>query len=469
MNENIKEFFESLYPGDPRVRILLGMQEPPAKGGYIRKSCFAYTLYVRGSYLLFHTLTGQLLLLPPQYIDYFSGERVFPSSVLEQEGPAKLYESWFLVPEDADEGQRYLELKDILVLKEELPRAINHYVILPTSACNARCFYCFEQGMRYHRMTDETVEDTLHFILLHRPQDGRPIHIHWFGGEPLCAAENIDRICAGLSEAGVDFTAEMTSNGSLFTPELAKRAAEVWKLGKIQITLDGMAEEYAKRKRYSGSFPDPFGTVIRNIHRLIAAGIFISVRLNVDENNLGEIYRVVDYLREEFDETEREKLQVYAHSLFGHSGEGLDGCPADAGSDALEERVLEMTDYIYRKGLSVWDLDELFRFKTHYCMVTAPECNILIDAEGGLFACDAMPESMRYGDVRTGIDEKAWKRVTAPCPVRQECGKCVFLPKCTEFDRCPNRLPHDACLRQEKRKLESNLRFAFAVYQDQKK
>ena len=47
------------------------------------------------------------------------------------------------------------------------------------------------------------------------------------------------RISRRLTEAGVRFDAEMTSNGSLFTEALAQEAAEAWKLSRIQITLDG--------------------------------------------------------------------------------------------------------------------------------------------------------------------------------------------------------------------------------------
>ena len=460
---------ECICRGDPRVRVLMGKQRRPSESERVRKSMFVYSLYVEGRYLLFHTLTRQLLVMPPQYIDYFTDGRLFPLSVLEQELPAKLYEEYFLVPEHSPESQTYLELKDVFALKEELPKGITHYVILPTTTCNARCFYCFEQGMQYHKMDAETVEDTLRFILRHKPEGEKKIHIHWFGGEPMCAADNIDRICAGLMEAGIEFTAEMTSNGSLFTEELARRAAETWKISEIQITLDGMAEEYAKRKQYSIALKDPFETVIRNMHLLIAAGIGVKVRLNVDENNLGEIYRVVEYLSEEFKGEERRKLTVYAHSLFGGAGEGLDACPVGVGSDALEARVLEINDYIHRIGLAFLDLGPLFSFKSHYCMVTAPECNVLIDAAGRLYACDAMTEEMYYGDVKTGIDPDAWSRVASPCAVRKECESCVFLPQCTEFDRCPNRMSYDECRRQENRLLERELRIAYDIYRDQQR
>ena len=457
---------DCLCAGDPRVNALLGRQKAPAEGERIRRSCFAYSLYMQGRYLLFNTLTRQLLALPPQYIDFFADDRLFPASILAGEVPAKLYESYFLVPEHAPESQTYLDLKDVLVLKEELPRGITHYVILPTTTCNARCFYCFEQGMQYRKMSTETVEDTLRFIISHKPLDAKKIHIHWFGGEPMCAADNIDRICDGLTRAGIDYDAEMTSNGSLFTEASAKRAANAWKVSRIQITLDGMAEEYARRKHYTDAIKDPFGTVIRNVHLLIAEGISVSIRLNADENNLGELFRVVDFLRNEFSPEERQKIRVYAHSLFSQSGEGLDVCPAGTGTDALEARVLELNDYILRRELTGRDLNDLFMLKSHFCMTTAPECNVLIDAAGRLFACDAMTECMRYGDVVSGIDSQAWNRVSAPCAVREECRRCMFLPQCTEFDRCPNRMAYGDCFRQEKRKLDDELRFAYFVIRE---
>ena len=460
--------FDCLYRGDPRVCVLLGKQPPPGTGN-IRRSVFAYPLYADGKYLLFHTLTRELLEMDPKDIALFADDRPQPASILRDEPAKSLYEHHFLVPENAEESRTYLELKDILVVKEELPKGITHYVILPTTTCNARCFYCFEQGMKYRKMDRETVDGTVAFIKSHKPQDDQKIHIHWFGGEPMCAPENIDRICDGLAEAGIGFTAEMTSNGSLFTEENAKKAAEKWQVGRIQITLDGMAEEYAKRKNYAETVKDPFGTVVRNIHLLLAAGIRVAVRLNADENNLGEIYRTVDFLKGEFTQEEKEKLRVYAHSLFAQSADGLDACPAGAGTDALEKRVLEINDYICRSGLAAKDLGALFTLKSHYCMVTAPECNVLIDAAGKLFACDAMPEDMRTGDVKTGIDPEAWNRVAAPDEIRKECEGCVFLPQCTEFSRCPNRPAYDECRRQEARRTDSDLLFARAVIRQKMK
>ncbi len=467
MSENEEELMPGrLFPGDPRVVALMGRQKPPEEGENVRGSCFAFCLYTGGRYLVFHTLTRRLLDLPPRYIGFFTEGKLFPRSILKIPAAAKLYEDHFLVPEHTDESRTYLEVKDILLLREDAPPGISQYVILPTSACNARCFYCFEKGMRYRKMSAETVEDALRFIRNHKPENGEKIRILWFGGEPMCAADNIDRFCAGLREAGIDYAAEMITNGSLFTEETARRAADAWKVYGVQITLDGMAEEYAKRKSYADGLKDPFGTVIRNIRLLIAAGIRVKVRLNADEDNLGELFKTADFLNGEFNGDERKLLSVYAHSLHGRSENGAEMCPAGAGSGELEGRVLELNDYLRRLGLAAYDLDVLFALKTHSCIASPAEHSAVIDAAGQLFACEAMTGTMLYGNVKTGIDPAARDRIASPCAVRKECARCAFLPQCTEFDRCPNRVPFDLCLKLEKRRLEGEMRVAYAVYLD---
>lgn len=468
MSGEEKKKMECLHPGDPRVCVLLGKQPLIAGGKQLRWSRFVYRMDTEGQTLLFHTLTRKLYLIHDSafmmhhYFDDTPAPPLYSVAILDDKWMKELYEEHFLVPEETDESQLYLQVKNIIVIKEELPKGITHYVILPTTTCNARCFYCFEQGMEYRKMSRETVEDVLRFILEHKPKEHKKIHLHWFGGEPMCAADNIDRICDGLDEAGIEYTAEMTSNGSLFDEESVKKAAEKWKVGEIQITLDGLAEEYAKRKRYIG-IEKPFETVIRNIHLLTKAGIKVTIRLNVDEQNEEETYKVIAFLKEEFSEEEKEKMRVYAHSLFGQEGEGLDACPAGAASDELEEKVQEINNKLLREGLISKDLGEMFSLKSHYCMVTAPECNVLIDSTGNLFACDAMPENMRYGDVKTGIDPEKWRKVASICDIREECRECVFLPQCTEFDRCPSRAGYPDCRKQEERKLKSDLKFAYEI------
>lgn len=424
---------ETLFPGDPRVRVLLGEQEISPMAQYLRPCTYVTFRYVNGKYLLFHTLTRHALLLEPWQIDCFLPGASIPAERLAEPELGKLYRDYFLLPEGFDELSLYRDVKDILRLKEELPEGIGSYVILPTTVCNARCFYCFEQGMKYHSMTDETVQDTVSYILSHCPEN-KKIHINWFGGEPLMGVPVIDRISAALQSAGIELQSDMISNGSLFTPELIERAIHDWKLTDVQITLDGLAEEYGRRKRYVSAAKDPFATVIGNIHSLLAAGIQVKIRLNLDLNNVGELFRCVDYLVKEFPgKEEREKLHVYCHSLFGAD------CGIEETNTDLEPWVDQLNDYILRSGLPGGGEPLDLALKNTYCMADRAEHAALIDAEGRLFACDAMPEELRYGDVTHGVTEtERYRCLLEERELPPECLCCAYLPECTDFRRCPN-------------------------------
>lgn len=57
-----------------------------------------------------------------------------------------LIEKGFYVGIGVDEKKKYDQIKKIMKLKNEKKNYINTYVVLTTTACNARCFYCFEKN-----------------------------------------------------------------------------------------------------------------------------------------------------------------------------------------------------------------------------------------------------------------------------------------------------------------------------------
>ena len=59
-----------------------------------------------------------------------------------------------------------------------------NFRIWPTSSCNARCYYCFEKGIKYENMSEETAEHVVRFIASHI-EEGDTFVVEWFGGEPL--------------------------------------------------------------------------------------------------------------------------------------------------------------------------------------------------------------------------------------------------------------------------------------------
>ena len=67
-----------------------------------------------------------------------------------------------LIDDTFDEETYVDEVRRQSNLSEERPHS---FVVLPTTACNARCFYCYEEGMVPQRMTTETAEQVARYIL----------------------------------------------------------------------------------------------------------------------------------------------------------------------------------------------------------------------------------------------------------------------------------------------------------------
>ena len=142
----------------------------------------------------------------------------------------------FLVAADIDE----FKILECLRMKMISQSTKVIYEILPTTACNARCFYCFESSLKPVNMTLETADKVCDFIIEQAADTQKAIGIHWFGGEPLLNPKVISHITARLDKElgkkGVQLSYQMTTNGSLFDDQLIQKAKNDWHISKIQIT-----------------------------------------------------------------------------------------------------------------------------------------------------------------------------------------------------------------------------------------
>ena len=149
----------------------------------------------------------------------------------------ELFTHRFLVPESCSGIKTAEQLRALALKREDAAGIIRHFNILPTTHCNARCFYCFEKGMVPVSMTDESAEQTARFIIsTHKA--GKPVYISWFGGEPLLGKKHIDQICRRLYDAGIQYSSSMTTNGSLITSEIIEKMKSLWNLFHSMTSVD---------------------------------------------------------------------------------------------------------------------------------------------------------------------------------------------------------------------------------------
>ena len=220
--------------------------------------------------LLYNTLTCSLLLLTPDEAADITAQQ-------------ELIDRWFLVPEAHDDRKLCRQVRQMAALLTPAPKVVTTYTILPTTGCNARCFYCYEQGTRPVTMTADTASRVVRYIVAHHGVE--EITLRWFGGEPLVNAKVIDQICTELRAQGVPFTSSMVSNGYLFDADKVQCAKDLWQLQQVQITLDGTEQTYNRVKAYVHQGVNAFERVLQNIGMLTAAGIHVRIRLNIDKHN----------------------------------------------------------------------------------------------------------------------------------------------------------------------------------------
>ena len=379
-----------------------------------------------GHTALHNVMTGQLILLNEDEIRLLDTLPATYSADM-----AALVADHYLVPQGYNEYKQLQSLRTILRKLTPPAKAITHYTILPTTACNARCYYCFEQGSKIVTMTEQTAEETVRFIAEHCGEE-KNVRITWFGGEPTVAANRIDQICRGLQREGITYTGMMYTNGYLFDEEMADKARDLWHVKRMQIVIDGTEELYNRIKNYVNPKDNPYQRVMRNIGLLLDREIGISVRMNVDRINHETFETVAKELLFRF--SNREKLNLWAKPVIGDYSEG-DPEKAHADDAWLENRVSTLNDVSALYGLSA-HRDVLPSLQTHGCMADN-DGSIVICATGALVECpEHFTEIDEVGSVTIGITNN--ELVTNwHAPAREKmCESCVFSPVCVRLANC---------------------------------
>lgn len=335
-----------------------------------------------------------------------------------------------------------------------------NYLFMPTYQCNLRCPYCFQNHMRTdpafrhllrvisREMVDQIFEALPTVELGHGIEPGDEItrRIGFYGGEPLLASNRgvIEYIMDSARRLGpADFWAvsnatELDAYEGLLGPD---------GIAMIQITLDGPAEEHDQRRVHadgSGSFAQ----ITRNIDRCLEWGVHVSLRMNLDRTNIGNVPRLAD--------------EIVARGWDQHPG-----------FSAYTARIVATNDKTTIKNsfLTTWELDQaldelrseypnmriigrpddgmnmrsrklfetrrdgLAQLKTSFC--SAHTNMYIFDAFGDIYACwdRTGDEKVRIGRVREGgqveMDEgrtRMWRsRTPASNPT---CRKCRYAFQC---------------------------------------
>lgn len=401
-----------------------------------RKIMYLKELIINDDYLLYNTLTDELILLDKNEYNDFNNENLKDNNFILYQ---YLIKHWFLVPNDLSEKTMVYLYRNIFCNDNQplLNKTINSYTILTTTDCNARCYYCFELGTKRINMSKQTAEDVANFII-DNSDHNKQINISWFGGEPLFNSEVIDIISEKLTENGLKYSCGMTSNGYLFDDSLTDKANTLWNLRKVQITLDGTEKNYNKTKAYIyKNDNNPFETVLNNIERLVKSNIYVSIRCNISKYNYLEFYDLIDIIYDRFKDY-KNKISMYFFVLFENIENNLI-IRTDEERNFLYNELYKLEDYCLKKGLhQPSTMRNISGIKTQHCMADSSN-SVMITPEGNLGVCEHYIDSNFFGSIYDNKLDRDYNNLNEWRQKHNEfeqCNTCCYYTKCNRLKKC---------------------------------
>ena len=396
------------------------LRKPKTSDSGYRMSQYCLTKEVCDGVLLFHMLTKEMLLLT---------EEEYENRLSSQYLRAR----WFVVPEELKEKE-YVEMVRLVTksMNAKSP-SITKYTILPTSDCNARCYYCYELGRARVPMSDEVAVRTARYIKDHC--GGEKVSINWFGGEPLFNSPAMDLICEELNKAGVVYSSTMLSNGYLFDDEAVKKAAGLWGLKSVQITMDGTEEIYNKSKAYIYKGVNAYKVVLENIARLLKTDIKVIIRLNMNLKNADDLMAFADELAARY--PDKTNLRVYAYLLY--DDKPVEERYSAEGWTELYDALHRLNSKLLELGLSTKKQRILRKtLRLNSCKADSGK-SVIVMPDGKLKLCNQYAEDDYIGDIFSdGFDKEVMESWQERCEELPECQTCFNYPDCIRLKKCKN-------------------------------
>ncbi len=375
----------------------------------MEKSKYTYVVSNDNNVLLFNCIKSTCIVLTQK--EY----KKFLENSLNKKLTNQLKDLGFYIDDGYSEIDE-LMFKSKLVVDNDRRR---FYRIYTTLNCNGNCPYCFEKNQVRGSMDLKIAENVAKFIEKTTIENNE-ILVEWFGGEPLVNEKIIDYLSKRISciarEKNTTFTSRLITNGLLLDDEKIKKAKKLWHLKFVQITLDGMKDNYEKIKGFKTK--NSFDIVINNIKELLKANIFVNIRLNYDENNLNEILDLIDFLTEELQNYSR--YNIYAKKIM---------------ADEMDNSVVgsENTDLIILNKLlekKVFkDIIGSIPQRLNTCVANMINSYMILP-DGKIAKCSQAASKADYvGDISQGCNiEKLVKWCTPRLP--KKCLDCKLVPLC---------------------------------------
>lgn len=356
--------------------------------------------------------------------------------------PMKLMEealsNGFIIDKSIDEINRVVYSRRVNMYSLDKNNRMG-ITIAPTSACNARCFYCYEKGIRFIDMTPDIAEKAT-ALIESKIEGKKSLKITWYGGEPLLCPDVISLISGRLirfcKDRDIEYSASMYTNGSMLRKNL--HHLKEWAITSIQIPIDGYGEEYAIRKAYVSS-PCTYDDIKKVAKEVMELGVHVGFRLNLDRNNMDSQIDAAKDLVETFHGLD--KFKIYAAMITGYN-KSICYFDRDEYTEKFNKFYSELDKAMPRK-----------RFMTPPsltgCYATRSD-SFVIGPDGSLYKCQHClgNESQKVGDVDIGLIGNRCYYQWCSAELPNVCKECDILPLCMGgcfYEHLVNRNSKSAC------------------------
>jgi heme b synthase len=309
-----------------------------------------------------------------------------------------------------------------------------------TAGCNLKCIHCRASALDFRSPDDLTTAESLN-LLDSIAGFAKPV-IVISGGEPLVRPDIFD-IARHGTELGLKMV--MATNGTLLTPEVAKKMKETG-IQRISVSLDGaFATTHDGFRRQDGAFD----AALAGIENAKAAGIPFQINTSITRRNLAEIPQI---------KVLAERIGAVALHIFLL-------VPTGCGKEIAEEEMItpaqyeDILNWFYdqskesklnlkatcaphyfrimrqraaREGIKITPETHGFEAMTKGCLAGTGVC--FISQKGDVYPCGYLP--VRAGNVRETSFPKIWNGSELFRVLRDEsklegkCGPCEFKSVC---------------------------------------
>ncbi len=392
-------------------------------------SIYTFPISNNGQMYIYNTLSNSLLEVDEalyNYIKKHKDDNTPLDEKIDKETVSTLKESLFITENSYDD---FLIYKSLITALRSKDHSV-HLTITPTMDCCFNCHYCFEKSKRPSYMTEKTMQGITK--LMGSIDTMKHLHITWFGGEPLMAIPEMERLYGKLRRKlkDIEFSSNIITTG-FHLDEKNIRALQRLKISQMQITLDGLKETHNKIKFTEGC-DDVFSHILNNLDVTteIAPEIRILIRVNLTKSNAYE-----------YQELQQMILARYAgKNLYIMPAFVMDRNNCGRSKDPNVFSAKEYPQYILALGKKGINPPQLGYPEMNFleCAIRNPY-SLAFDSDGNFFKCWEHIGNTKYslGKInKNGVVENVNRTLLnrqmygADPLENKNCRKCPYLPIC---------------------------------------